>query len=74
MLTLFTGTGLVGGTMSEAAFHIGAAATGGSHRIIYNDETGALSYDRDGSGARAAVQFAQLDPHLALTYQDFVII
>jgi serralysin len=36
--------------------------------------TGALSYDSDGFGGTAAVQFAQLSPGLALTNIDFVVV
>ena len=43
-------------------------------RIIYDSSTGALSYDPDGTGSAAAVQFAELSPDLALTYRDFLIV
>jgi serralysin len=61
------------GTMSSSAFHVGAAAHDSTDRIIYNSNTGALSYDPDGTGAAAAVQFAELSTKLPLTYQDFLI-
>ncbi|WP_018044487.1 calcium-binding protein [Methylobacterium sp. 88A] len=41
--------------------------------ILYNHDTGALSYDADGKGAGAAVQFAVLDNHPTLTYRDFLV-
>ena len=59
--------------MSSSAFYAGAAAHDSTDRIIYNSNTGALSYDPDGTGAAAAVQFAELSPGLVLTYQDFLI-
>lgn len=42
--------------------------------IIYNDVTGALSFDVDGTGAAAAVQFATLSAGLALTNSDFLVV
>ena len=61
------------GTLAASAFHIGTAATTADHRIIYDSTIGALSYDADGSGAGAAVQFASLFAGLALTNADFVV-
>ena len=43
-------------------------------RVIYDQITGALSYDADGTGVIAQVQFAELDPGLALTNNDFFIV
>ena len=62
------------GTLSSKAFVFGTAAADSSDRIIYDDATGALYFDADGSGAGAQVQFAQLDAHLALTNRDFLIV
>ncbi|CAA2105255.1 Bifunctional hemolysin/adenylate cyclase [Methylobacterium bullatum] len=45
-------------------------------RILYDHNTGALSYDADGSGTAAkAVQFAMIDNHdkVALTHLDFLV-
>ena len=60
--------------MSSSAFYVGAAAHDSTDRIIYDSNTGALSYDPDGTGSAAAVQFAELEPGLALTYRDFQIV
>jgi Ca2+-binding RTX toxin-like protein len=43
-------------------------------RIVYDATSGALSYDADGTGAAAAIHFANLSPHLNLTPHDFVIV
>ncbi len=62
------------GTLDAATFRHGAVAIGADDRILYDDATGALYYDRDGAGGAAAVQFATLTAHLALTASDFSII
>lgn len=70
--------GLKTGALLAGAFRIGTAAADASDRIIYDDATGALSFDRDGSGAAyKAVQFAMLSPNLkaaGIAYNDFFII
>ncbi|PSH58332.1 hypothetical protein FY050_23945 [Phyllobacterium endophyticum] len=62
-----------GGPLSGDAFCIGAAAGDTSDRIIYNSGTGALSYDQDGAGGYAAVQFASLNGGLSLTSGNFQV-
>jgi Ca2+-binding RTX toxin-like protein len=56
----------------------GHAATNASQHIIYDKSNGTLWYDADGSGFKAAVQFAQLGTpasHPAnLTWDDFAIV
>jgi Ca2+-binding RTX toxin-like protein len=42
--------------------------------IIYNPNTGALSYDNDGSAKNAAMQIALIGAHLSLSNADFVVI
>jgi Ca2+-binding RTX toxin-like protein len=62
------------GELSAAAFHTGTDADDAAQRIIYNDATGALSYDADGSGSgAAAIQFATLSPALSLDHEHFVV-
>jgi Ca2+-binding RTX toxin-like protein len=65
------------GTLSANAFFSAAGATSAhdaDDRIVYNTTTGALFYDADGVGGTAAVQFAVLDNHAALTNADFVVV
>ena len=62
------------GTISAGELVLGAAAQDSNDRIIYNSASGALSYDSDGVGGTDAVQFAQLNAGLALTYLDFVVV
>ncbi|WP_165820100.1 cadherin domain-containing protein [Microvirga sp. KLBC 81] len=71
--SIFTKAGPVG-TLSRDAFWTGPTAHNASDRIIYNRETGALSYDADGNGAGRAVKFAQLTAGLNLSSADFVVI
>jgi Ca2+-binding RTX toxin-like protein len=65
------------GTLSANAFASGAGLTSAQDaddRIVYNTTTGALFYDADGVGGVAAVQFAILDNHSALTNADIVVV
>lgn len=51
------------GSLDEAAFHSAPGATSAhdsDDRIIYDTATGILSYDADGIGGMAAVQFARI--------------
>lgn len=63
------------GALSQEAFHVGTKAAEADDRIVFNAKTGALSYDRDGSGTKhAAVKFAQLSVNTLLTADDFFIV
>jgi serralysin len=66
--------GVKTGQLSQAAFYAGAAAHDADDRIIYNANTGALSYDADGNGSGAAVQFATVSTGLGLTSADFYVV
>ncbi|MEH2312492.1 MAG: calcium-binding protein [Nostoc sp.] len=68
------GGGLSIGSLSANQFQIGASATTSAQRFIYNNTTGALFFDQDGTGESNQVKFAQLSPGLPLTYNNFVII
>ena len=49
------------GVLAATAFADGAVAIIATTRIIYNEVTGAIYYDRDGSGTSAQqIQFATL--------------
>jgi serralysin len=63
------------GALAADAFTTGTAATQADDRIIYNADSGALYYDADGSGGKAAaIHFATIDAHLSLTQLDFQVI
>jgi Ca2+-binding RTX toxin-like protein len=61
-------------TMLADAFQIGAVAQDAEDRILYDQATGSLYYDRDGTGAAAASRFAVVATKKALTHQDFFAI
>jgi len=62
------------GTLSADNFVTGNGAKDADDYIIYNDKTGALSYDADGAGAAAAVQFGVIDNLAKLAASHFVVI
>ncbi|NES25742.1 MAG: calcium-binding protein [Symploca sp. SIO3E6] len=68
------GGGLTLGTLDIDQFTIGSAATRASDRLIYNDTTGALFFDPDGTGTLAQVQLAQLSGGVALSNNDIFVV
>jgi Ca2+-binding RTX toxin-like protein len=62
------------GALSSSSFVIGTKALDSGDRIIYNDKTGVLSYDADGTGSTAAVKFAVIENLAKLTAADFLVI
>jgi Ca2+-binding RTX toxin-like protein len=77
---IFTGITKLGSfDNNDPRFYSSSTATEGhdwTDRIVYNTTTGALYYDPDGSGTKAAVQIAILgvDSHPKLMASDIVII
>jgi Ca2+-binding RTX toxin-like protein len=67
-------TNLDSGTLSPESFVIESKALDSQDRIIYNNKTGGLFYDPDGSGQARAIQFAKVDAGLKLTAADFLVI
>jgi Ca2+-binding RTX toxin-like protein len=70
----FGGGLTAGAVITSAQFFIGAAAHDSSDRFIYNNSTGALLFDADGTGATTAIQFARLSTGLSLTNNDIFVI
>ncbi|MEH2142888.1 MAG: calcium-binding protein [Nostoc sp.] len=69
------GGGLSIGSLKTSQFTLGASATTSTQRFIYNNITGALFFDKDGSGnAFTQVQFAQLSAGLSLTKNNFAVV
>ena len=67
----FGGSGVQ--TLSASAFVLGTAAGDANDRILYDQATGNIFHDADGTGAAAAVLFATVTAGLALTNADFII-
>ncbi|HZH50434.1 MAG TPA: hypothetical protein VEZ16_00990, partial [Microvirga sp.] len=67
-------TQLAAGTLEPGTFRIGRAALDRDDHIVYDQETGTLSYDRDGSGSASAIAFAKVTPGLELAHQNFFVI
>lgn len=67
-------TNLSLGTLNAGQFRVGANAIDRNDYVIYNPGSGALSFDRDGSGAAGAVQIAQLGLGLPMTNNDISVV
>jgi Ca2+-binding RTX toxin-like protein len=70
---IFKDIGFTGSPSTHAFFHAGSTAQDEDDRILYDQSTGALSYDADGSGALAAVQFAVLSGAPVMLYTDLLV-
>jgi Ca2+-binding RTX toxin-like protein len=62
------------GAIASGAFHIGTKANDTNDRLIYDQATGGLFYDSNGSASGGSVQIADLSAGLSLTYNDFLIV
>ena len=63
----------IGGSLGEAAFHLGTAATAPGHRIIYDPATGKLIYDENGNAGGGDALVAKLAKGLDLDNADFIV-
>jgi Ca2+-binding RTX toxin-like protein len=70
-----TGTA-AGVTLAAGRLQLGTVALEANDRIIYDQTSGALYYDSDGTGVAAQVQFAILgtDVHPSVVAADFLVI
>ena len=59
---------------TSANLFFGEQARQSDHFIVYNQSTGELFYDRDGSGSRSAQLIATLENHTILRVDDFDIV
>ncbi|MEH1888891.1 MAG: calcium-binding protein [Nostoc sp.] len=67
------GGGLLPIYLSASQFTLGTSATTSAQRFIYDDTTGALYFDQDGSGGATQVKFAQLSAGVSLTNNNFYV-
>ena len=68
---VFTGIG-ADGALAASAFQIGVAANDAADRIVYDQASGRIFYDADGSGAGTAILFATVTAGTVLSAADFV--
>lgn len=64
----------LGSTLDAEEFVSGTAATTAGPKIVYDNVTGQVFYDADGSGVGAAVLFAQIAPGAVISASDFVMV
>ncbi|MEH2399376.1 calcium-binding protein [Nostoc sp.] len=68
------GGGLSIGSLQKSQFTLGTSATTSNQRFIYNNITGSLFFDQDGSASGfTQVKFAQLSAGVTLTINNFVV-
>ncbi|GAB6140689.1 M10 family metallopeptidase [Methylosoma difficile] len=71
--TVFTALTVKGG-LAAGQLVLGSQALDTNDYIVYNQSTGKLYYDADGSGAGSQVQIATLGVNLTMTNADFVVV
>src|SRR5205823_4946359 len=69
---LFTNIGSIG-ALDPSHFHLGTTAATPAQGVIYDQTTGNLWTDADGSGPIAAVLTAHLTPGTIVTDSDFLV-
>jgi hypothetical protein len=71
---LFDGIAANSGSLKGKYFHVGTSAHDANDRIIYDDTTGKLYYDRDGTGSAHQKLFARLDGKPELDHHDLLVL
>lgn len=75
---IFTALGITGNSagvaLTASKFQLGSVANDAGDRIIYDQTSGKLYYDADGTGSASAIQFATLSTQPALAATDFLVI
>lgn len=70
--SIFTKAGATGG-LKAGAFWTGSKAHDSNDRIIYNENSGYVYYDSDGTGRASQQIIAKLSKNLDVTHKDFFI-
>ena len=73
-LDIFSGFATTGALAGAAFRNLATGAVDADDRILFNQSSGDLFYDADGSGAIAAIRFAIIDNHALLTSNDFLLV
>jgi serralysin len=71
---IFQNSGVTFGALGSGAFRAGGAAADASDRVIYDQTTGSLFYDTDGTGAAGQILFARVDSGTSVDSSDFFIV
>jgi Ca2+-binding RTX toxin-like protein len=71
--SVFTKAGAMGGLKAKA-FWSGSKAHDASDRVIYNEKSGYLYYDSDGTGDAPMRAMAKLSKNLEITHKDFFLV
>jgi Ca2+-binding RTX toxin-like protein len=69
-----TGSETTPAALNKKFFKLGKQAGDKNDYVVYDRKTGILSYDADGSGAKAAIEIAKLSTKPKLSYLDFAIV
>ena len=62
------------GMLAKGAFYLGSSAHDASDRVIYDRKSGALYYDKDGTGSHEAIQIATLSNNLKMSHANVFIL
>ena len=62
------------GRLKADAFHLGKQAADREDRIIYDQATGSLFYDADGTGSSAQIKVAALTNKAVVALSDFLVV
>ena len=65
---------LAAGQLAATAFGLGKKAADLDDRILYDDASGKIRFDSDGTGKNKALVFAKVDKGVLITHDDFLVV